>query len=125
LHTLPCPGGREASLVVITARARRDRLVAALLVRREGAAERERGRGCGKLGVFHGGGGKATTSVNCRLRRAYGGGGWVGFSNNADGHRLAFRVGHLRGDRADPDQLVARELVLGELSRDGLRRAER
>ena len=81
---------RQAALLLVG----RDRLVAALLVGEHEAAERDHRAGGAELGVAAVG----------RLR--------------ADAHRdgLAAGVGHLRGDRALPDQVVQGRLVALDLA---------
>ena len=93
---------RQPPFVVLTAAVARLRLVAALLIGGEEAPEGDHGARSCKLGYL-------------ACRRGAG---------NADGDGLALRVGHLRCDRADPDQLVERALVRGQLAGDLLRRAE-
>ena len=78
-------------------------VVAALLVRREEAAERDHGAGGRELGI----------GARGRLRP----------EAERDGH--AARVGHLRGQRSLPDQVVERELVAVQLALELLRRPER
>ena len=79
-----------------------DLLVAALLVGRQEATEGDHGARGGELGV--------AARLRCRAE--------------AERNRQPARVGHLRGQRSLPDQVVERELVAVQLACEVLRRAE-